>query len=92
MMPNRRTFLSLMGLFAIAVVADTAYSKGGHKKHLKEKKKGKKVTTCSEKHSEELKKCTNQEKCRSDVEVRFKKCVKTGIWEGNKKTLELEMR
>ena len=91
-MPNRRTFFSLMGLLTIAIVTDAAYSKGGHKKHLKQKKRGTKVTTCSEKHSEGLKKCANQEKCTSDVEVRFKKCLKTGTWEGNKKTLELEMR
>ena len=91
-MPNRRTFFSLIGLLTMAIVTDTAYSKGGHKKHLKQKKMGTKLATCSEKHSAGLKKCANQEKCISDVEVRFKKCLKTGIWEGNKKTLELEMR
>ena len=95
-MPNRRTFLSLMGLLAIAVVTDSAYSKGGHRIYWKQKQKSKQTSTCSEKHSEALKKCAknkqSQDKCASDVEVLLKQCLNTGFWKGNKKILKLERR
>ena len=93
-MKNRREFLSLMGLFAITFVSDRAIAKGDRKK-----KKGSDATTCSEKRNEVLKKkCSkdkqskNQEQCKSNVQIHFEKCLKTGAWEGRKKTIQLEKR
>ena len=99
-MKNRREFLSFIGLLAISCVSERAIAKGkGHKIWEKQKQKKASKTTCSGKRDSVLrKKCSKTEagqtpaQCKSEAEVLYQKCLKTGTWEGKNKNVQLEKR
>ena len=82
-MKSRREFLSLLGLLAATGLIDNAIAKGkGHK--IWEKSVNKPM--CSGKRDSVLKKCSKPEtgqtpaQCKSEAQVLYKKCLKTGTW------------
>ena len=96
-MQNRREFLTFFSLLAVACVSEHALAKGG--KGYKMLKKKKEKTTCSGKLKQVVKKkCSKPEagqtpaQCKTDAEVRYRKCLQSGVWLGENKTIQLEKR